>query len=85
MKSAVENLPEKTSNNVQTPKVTQEPPSSEASSEDEAADEIDDNSLRSRSQSIQMAKSKYGSKGALHSPVGSAHSFDLQVRNCCDI
>lgn len=36
---------------------------------------------RSRSQSIQMAnKAKFGSKGALHSPVGSAHSFDLQVR-----
>jgi len=35
---------------------------------------------RSRSQSIQMAqKAKFGSKGALHSPVGSAHSFDLQV------
>lgn len=35
---------------------------------------------RSRSQSIQMAqKGKFGSKGALHSPVGSAHSFDLQV------
>ncbi|KMY87054.1 protein retinal degeneration B isoform X2 [Drosophila simulans] len=37
---------------------------------------------RSRSQSIQMAqKGKFGSKGALHSPVGSAHSFDLQVAN----
>ncbi|KPU75461.1 uncharacterized protein Dana_GF22606, isoform D [Drosophila ananassae] len=37
---------------------------------------------RSRSQSIQMAnKAKFGSKGALHSPVGSAHSFDLQVAN----
>lgn len=38
------------------------------------------NNQRSRSQSIQMAnKGKFGSKGALHSPVGSAHSFDLQV------
>ncbi|XP_041563992.1 protein retinal degeneration B isoform X2 [Drosophila elegans] len=37
---------------------------------------------RSRSQSIQMAqKAKFGSKGTLHSPVGSAHSFDLQVAN----
>ncbi|KAH8256670.1 hypothetical protein KR026_012524 [Drosophila bipectinata] len=36
---------------------------------------------RSRSQSIQMAnKAKFGSKGALHSPVGSAHSFDLQSK-----
>ncbi|XP_064536782.1 protein retinal degeneration B isoform X3 [Drosophila montana] len=35
---------------------------------------------RSRSQSIQLAnKAKFGSKGALHSPVGSAHSFDLQI------
>lgn len=39
------------------------------------------NNQRSRSQSIQLAqKGKFGSKGALHSPVGSAHSFDLQVR-----
>lgn len=38
------------------------------------------NNQRSRSQSIQLAnKGKFGSKGALHSPVGSAHSFDLQV------
>ncbi|XP_041563999.1 protein retinal degeneration B isoform X6 [Drosophila elegans] len=36
---------------------------------------------RSRSQSIQMAqKAKFGSKGTLHSPVGSAHSFDLQSK-----
>ncbi|XP_023176305.2 protein retinal degeneration B isoform X1 [Drosophila hydei] len=36
---------------------------------------------RSRSQSIQLAnKGKFGSKGALHSPVGSAHSFDLQSK-----
>ncbi|XP_022208491.2 protein retinal degeneration B isoform X3 [Drosophila obscura] len=36
---------------------------------------------RSRSQSIQLAnKAKFGSKGALHSPVGSAHSFDLQSK-----
>lgn len=35
-----------------------------------------------RSESVQLSKSKYGSKGALHSPVGSHHSFDLQV-SCC--
>ncbi|ALC49367.1 vib [Drosophila busckii] len=42
------------------------------------------NAQRSRSQSIQVAaanKTKFGSKGALNSPVGSAHSFDLQVAN----
>lgn len=61
------------------PIVTQEPPSAEGTSdedEEEAAQEV---SARSRSQSIQLTKSKFGSKGALHSPVGSAHSFDLQV------
>ncbi|XP_017470722.1 PREDICTED: protein retinal degeneration B-like, partial [Rhagoletis zephyria] len=61
------------------PIVTQEPPSAEGTSdedeEEEAAQEV---SARSRSQSIQMTKAKFGSKGALHSPVGSAHSFDLQ-------
>jgi len=56
------------------PIVTKEPPSPEESSEEE---EVTDS--RSRSQSIQIHKAKFGSKGALHSPVGSAHSFDLQV------
>lgn len=41
---------------------------------------------RSRSQSIQLAnKAKFGSKGALHSPIGSAHSFDLQVSYATDL
>ncbi|XP_037938735.1 protein retinal degeneration B isoform X2 [Teleopsis dalmanni] len=63
------------------PILTQEPPSAEASSEEEDENDVDTAMARSRSQSIQMSKSKFGSKGALHSPVGSAHSFDLQVAN----
>lgn len=62
------------------PVVTEQPPSEEASSEEEEAPEQNNSSERSRSQSIQMIKSKSGSKaGGLHSPLGSAHSFELQV------
>lgn len=61
------------------PIVKESPPSVEASSDedDDEEEEVADNS----SQSLQLSKSKYNSKGALHSPVGSAHSFDLQVAN----
>ena len=63
------------------PVVTQQPPSEEVSSEEEEEPpEQKNSSERSRSQSIQMVKSKSGSKaGGLHSPLGSAHSFELQV------
>lgn len=61
------------------PVVTEQPPSAEASS-DEEEEEAKSTVDRDRSQSIQLIQSKFGSKGALHSPVGSAHSFDLQVR-----
>lgn len=62
------------------PVVTQQPPSEEASSEEEEVPEQNNSSEKSRSQSIQMIKSKSGSKpGGLHSPLGSAHSFELQV------
>lgn len=59
------------------PIVKESPPSVEASSDedDDEEEEAADNS----SQSLQLSKSKFTSKGALHSPVGSAHSFDLQV------
>lgn len=69
--------------NKEPPVVTQEPPSEEVSSDDDGQQEQNNSSERSRSQSIQMTtKSKYGSKaGGLHSPLGSAHSFELQVRN----
>ncbi|TMW50269.1 hypothetical protein DOY81_004650 [Sarcophaga bullata] len=61
------------------PVVTQQPPSEEVSSEEEEPPEQKNSSERSRSQSIQMVKSKSGSKaGGLHSPLGSAHSFELQ-------
>ncbi|XP_055915005.1 protein retinal degeneration B isoform X6 [Eupeodes corollae] len=58
------------------PIVKESPPSVEASSEEDEDEEEEpgDNS----SHSLQLSKSKYSSKGALHSPVGSAHSFDLQ-------
>ncbi|XP_055915002.1 protein retinal degeneration B isoform X3 [Eupeodes corollae] len=61
------------------PIVKESPPSVEASSEEDEDEEEEpgDNS----SHSLQLSKSKYSSKGALHSPVGSAHSFDLQVAN----
>lgn len=67
--------------NKEPPVVTQQPPSEEVSSDDEGQQEQNNSSERSRSQSIQMAtKSKYGSKpGGLHSPLGSAQSFELQV------
>uniref|UniRef100_T1GQZ7 DDHD domain-containing protein n=1 Tax=Megaselia scalaris TaxID=36166 RepID=T1GQZ7_MEGSC len=57
------------------PLVKEQPPSAEASSDEE---EVKSTIDRDRSQSIQLAQSKFGSKGALHSPVGSAHSFDVQ-------
>lgn len=60
--------------------ITQEPPSADGTSDEDDDHVIEETSTRSRSQSIQLSKSKYGSKGALHSPVGSAHSFDLQVK-----
>lgn len=62
------------------PLLKQEPPSAESSDADDD-DEFVDNSVRTdRSETNQLAKSKHGSKGALHSPIGSTHSFDLQVR-----
>lgn len=59
------------------PLVKEQPPSPEPSSDEE---EVKSTVDRDRSQSIQLVQSKFGSKGALHSPIGSAHSFDLQVR-----
>lgn len=61
------------------PLLKQQPPSAESSDED-SHDELADNSLRAdRSEIRQLSKSTYESKGALHSPIGSTHSFDLQV------
>lgn len=62
------------------PLLKQQPPSAESSDADD--DEFVDNSLRTdRSDSNQLSRTaRHGSKGALHSPIGSTHSFDLQVR-----
>lgn len=63
------------------PLLKQQPPSADSSDADDSHDEFADNSMRTeRSEMNQLSKSKYGSKGALHSPIGSTHSFDLQVR-----
>ncbi|XP_037039413.1 protein retinal degeneration B isoform X3 [Bradysia coprophila] len=62
------------------PLLKQQPPSAESSDADD--DEFVDNSMRTeRSDSHQLARTRHGSKGALHSPIGSTHSFDLQVAN----
>lgn len=65
------------------PVLKEHPPSVDSSEGEESNDEFGDISIKGdRSESLQLASSsKYGSKGALHSPIGSAHSFDLQV---CD-
>ncbi|XP_067641027.1 protein retinal degeneration B-like isoform X4 [Eurosta solidaginis] len=60
------------------PMVTQEPPSADGTSDEDEENAGQEVSARSRSQSIQLTKSKFGSKGTLHSPAGSAHRFDLQ-------
>lgn len=63
------------------PLLKQQPPSAESSDADDSHDEFADNSTRTdRSEINQLSKSKYGSRGALHSPIGSTHSFDLQVK-----
>lgn len=67
------------------PLLKQQPPSAESSDADDSHDEFTDNSVRTdRTEMHQLSKSKFGSKGALHSPIGSTHSFDLQVRISID-
>lgn len=65
------------------PVLKEHPPSVDSSDGEESNDEFGDISVKGdRSESLQLASSsKFGSKGALHSPIGSTHSFDLQV---CD-
>jgi membrane-associated phosphatidylinositol transfer protein len=76
---------------LQVPVLKQQAPSIEESSDED--DDVSTNSLavensqsnmtksKNRNDTVQLGnkKSVYGSKGALPSPVGSAHSFDLQV------
>lgn len=57
------------------PKLKECPPTPSVDSS-EAKDDGDDADFLARDK---LKKSKLSSKGGLHSPVGSAHSFDLQV------
>lgn len=62
------------------PQLKEYPPSIDSS---EGEDEIDVLTTRrnERSASGQLSQhSKYSSKHGLHSPIGSTHSFDLQVK-----
>jgi hypothetical protein len=66
------------------PKVNQQAPSVELSSDDDDELEVEkkptNKHLHSHRNSGQLMHSKFhGSKGALPSPLGSAHSFDMQV------
>lgn len=64
------------------PKLKEHPPSIDSS---DGEDDIDNliptrSKAKERSASGQLSQhSRFGSKGALHSPGGSMHSFDLQV------
>lgn len=62
------------------PQLKEHPPSVDSSDGDDNTVEMRSQPRKERSESGQMSyHSKYGSKGALHSPIGSMHSFDLQV------
>lgn len=64
------------------PKLKEHPPSVDSSDGDDDVDNLipTRSKAKERSASGQLSQhSKFGSKGALHSPVGSMHSFDLQV------
>lgn len=65
------------------PVLKEHPPSIGSSDGEDSNDEFGDITNKGdRSESLQLASSsKFGSKGALHSPIGSTHSFDLQVFN----
>lgn len=63
------------------PQLKEHPPSVDSSDgEEEEAAAARSKQRKERSESGQLSHhSRFGSKGALHSPVGSMHSFDLQV------
>lgn len=73
------------------PELKEHPPSVEDSSdEDEEDDDDEDDEENNHKQRVSRCASepprhassggkKFGSKSALHSPIGSTHSFDLQV------
>lgn len=64
------------------PQLKEHPPSLDSSDGDDDIETLIPIRVKAkeRSASGQLSQhSKYGSKGALHSPAGSMHSFDLQV------
>lgn len=62
------------------PQLKEHPPSIDSSDGDEDDAVVPSKNRNERSASGQLSQySKYGSKGALYSPAGSTHSFDLQV------
>lgn len=64
------------------PQLKEHPPSIDSSDGDDDVENLIPTRARAkeRTASGQLSQhSKFGSKGALHSPVGSMHSFDLQV------
>lgn len=60
---------------IQTPELKEHPPSVD-SSDDEDEPQDNDNQCIGLGK---LSNSTFGSKGALHSPIGSTHSFDMQV------
>lgn len=65
------------------PQLKEHPPSIDSSEgEDDVVQTQSKTRKETRSPSGQLSQhSKLGSKHALHSPAGSTHSFDLQVRS----
>lgn len=65
------------------PQLKEHPPSIDSSDAEDDDAVISSKNRNERSASGQLSQySKYGSKGALYSPAGSMHSFDLQVSAC---
>lgn len=75
---------------IQLPELIEHAPSVESSDDEDCSKRVitkipipslssDTQRKSERSESSSLSKSTFGSKGALHSPAGSTHSFDLQV------
>lgn len=71
------------------PELKEHPPSVEDSTDEDDEDDDEDNEAQSKQRVSRCASEpprqtavgkKFGSKSALHSPIGSTHSFDLQVK-----
>lgn len=62
------------------PQLKEHPPSIDSSDGEDDNAVVPSKNRNERSASGQLSQySKYGSKGALYSPAGSTHSFDIQV------